>query len=350
MSGLRSRARPSLSKSGVQSSPPHPAKRTFIRPMLRALFLYLATAAWARAFITRFPLAWRVASRFVAGDSADDAIAAVRALNARGLNASVNYLGESVASEAEAAQAAEAYLLALNKIAAGGVRSNVSVKLTQLGLDLSEDLCARNLRRVLECARATGNFVRLDMEGTPHTDRTLAVFRALRREFDNVGLALQAYLYRTEQDLRDLTADAAPAARVRLCKGAYEEPPDKAFPRKADVDANYVRLTRLLLERAQAAAPADPTGRTPPLPALATHDEKMIAAATACAAEHHLPREHLEFQMLYGIRRDLQDRLAAEGYPVRVYVPYGTQWYPYFMRRLGERPANVWFVLSNLFR
>jgi len=262
----------------------------------------------------------------------------------------VDLLGESVTTEAEAARAVEGYRLILDKIAAHGVRSNVSIKLTQFGLDIDQDLCLRNVRRVLEKAQVTGNFVRIDMEGTPHTDRTIAVFSALHKDAqfaDNAGLVLQAYLYRTEADLLALTEAGA---RLRLCKGAYNEPPDKAFPRKADVDANYVRLTRLLLDRAQTAPPADGSGRIPPLPALATHDEKIIAAAKAYAAEKRLPREYFEFQMLYGIRRDLQELLVREGYAVRVYVPYGTSWYPYFMRRLAERPANVWFFVSNLFR
>jgi proline dehydrogenase len=318
--------------------------------MLRSFFLYLSQANWARAFITRFRLAWLAASRFVAGETADDAIAAIRALNARGISATVDLLGESVTNEAEAVRAVEGYLLILNKIAANDVRSNVSIKLTQFGLDIDQDLCLRNVRRVVGKAKATHNFVRIDMEGTPHTDRTLDVFRALQQDAkfaDNVGIVLQSYLYRTEKDLRVL---AEAGTRVRLCKGAYNEPPDKAFPRKADVDANYVKLMRLLLDRAQTAPPADGSGRVPPLPALATHDEKMIATAKAYTAEKHIPREYFEFQMLYGIRRDLQEQLVREGYAVRVYVPYGTSWYPYFMRRLAERPANVWFFVSNFFR
>jgi len=318
--------------------------------MFRSFFIFLSQAHWARSFTTRFRFAWLAASRFVAGETADDAITAIRVLNAKGINATVDLLGESVTTEAEAARAAEGYLLILDKIAAHGVRSNVSIKLTQFGLDIDQNLCLRNVRRVVEKAQVTGNFVRIDMEGTPHTDRTIAVFSVLRKDAQfagNAGLVLQAYLYRTEADLLALTEAGA---RLRLCKGAYNEPPDRAFPRKADVDANYVRLTRLLLDRAQTAPPADGSGRIPPLPALATHDEKMIAAAKAYAAEKRLPRKYFEFQMLYGIRRDLQELLVREGYAVRVYVPYGTSWYPYFMRRLAERPANVWFFVSNLFR
>jgi proline dehydrogenase len=320
--------------------------------MLRAFFIYLSHAAWARSLITGLGFARRAAARFVAGDTVEAAIAAIRALNAQGLHATVDHLGENVTSEDEARRAADDYIVVLDRIAESGVRSNISVKLTQFGLDINQDFCVRNVRRVIAKARDTGNFVRIDMEGTPHTDRTLQVLHAVRQDASlagHVGTVLQAYLYRTEDDLCALT-DETPPVRLRLCKGAYNEPPDKAFPRKADVDANFARLTRLLLDRAQSLPPADAGGRIPPLPAIATHDEKIIQAARAHAAEKAIPREYFEFQMLYGIRRDLQERLAAEGYAVRVYVPYGTHWYPYFMRRLAERPANVWFFLFHLFR
>ncbi|HLE28260.1 MAG TPA: proline dehydrogenase family protein [Anaerolineales bacterium] len=315
--------------------------------MLRALFIYLSHSKWAYRFITSFRLTRQAALRFIAGDKIEDAIAVICALNAKGIHATLDRLGESVTNQADAARAADDYVLALDEIAKSGARSNVSVKLTQLGLDVDYDFCLHNVRRVVERAKATGNFVRIDMEGTPHTDRTLAIFRVLHREFNNVGVVLQAYLYRTEQDLLALTTERA---RLRLCKGAYNEPPDKAFPRKDHVDANYIRLAQILLDRAQALPPADSGGRTPPMPAIATHDEKIVAAVKAYAAGKKIPREYFEFQMLYGIRRELQEQLAAEGYAVRVYVPYGMQWYPYYMRRLAERPANVWFFVSNLFK
>jgi proline dehydrogenase len=314
--------------------------------MLRDSFLYLSRAGWAQTAITRIPIAWQMASRFVAGETIDAAIAAVRTLNAKGIHVTLDFLGESVTTRAEAAAAADEYLRAIGEIARNGVRANVSLKLTQFGLDIDPAFCTENVRRVIAAARETGNFVRIDMEGTPHTDLTLGVLADLRRDFDNVGTVLQSYLYRTEADLLAL-ADAG--VRIRLCKGAYHEPPDKAFPQKADVDANYVKLARLLLDRADN-APLDASGRTPPLPALATHDEKMIAAARAYAAEKSIPRDRFEFQMLFGVRRELQDQLVREGYAVRAYVPYGTHWYPYFMRRLAERPANVWFFVSNYFR
>jgi len=313
--------------------------------MLRAPFLYLSNAGWSRQLITRLPLARSMSSRFVAGDTPADAMAAIRALNARGINATLDHLGESVSNQAEATRAADDYVHVLGQIHANAVRSNVSVKLSQFGLDLDVDFCAQNARRVVAEARRLENFVRIDMEDSLHTDRTLAVLRQLRQEFDNVGVVLQAYLYRTQADLEALAAEGT---RIRLCKGAYQEPPDKAFPRKPDVDTNYVKLAVLLLDRARLLPPANPEGRVPPLAALATHDENMIRAIQAHIAASGLPRDCFEFQMLYGIRRDLQQRLASEGYAVRVYVPYGTQWYPYFMRRLAERPANVWFLLSNL--
>lgn len=315
--------------------------------MLRAFFLFLSHAQWARQLIMNWGLARRVAMRFVAGERIEDAIAAIRALNAKGIVATLDHLGESVTNEAEATRAADDYLTALDKIAESGVKANVSLKLTQFGLDLNQEFCLRNVRRVVERARATANFVRVDMEGTPHTDRTLAVFRALRQEFDNVGLVVQSYLYRTEADVRALLAAGA---RLRLCKGAYSEPADLAFPHKADTDANYIKLMRLMLDEAHTAAPADPSGKAPPLAALATHDEAMIAATEAYAKEKAILRNHFEFQMLHGIRRERQEQLAAEGYAMRVYVPYGTEWYPYFMRRLAERPANVWFFVANFFK
>ena len=227
--------------------------------------------------------------------------------------------------------------------------ANVSLKLTQLGLNLGESLGVGNLRRILETARSLDNFVRIDMEGSEYTDRTLAAYRTLHRDhgFDNVGVVIQSYLYRSEQDVAELVQEGA---RVRLCKGAYQEPPDRAFQLKAQVDANFVKLARCLLGGAARSEAAPKDGKFPPLPALATHDGRMIQAARAYAEEAKLPGERMEFQMLYGIRRELQSALAAQGYPVRVYVPFGTCWYPYFMRRLAERPANLWFFLTALFR
>jgi len=303
--------------------------------MMRSSLLYLSRAGWARQRLTHLPGANRIASRFVAGETLDSAVEAVRALNAKGLLATLDHLGENVHTEADANRAADAYLALLDKIAASGVKSNASLKLTQLGLDVGEEVCLRNMRRILSRAASTHNFIRIDMEGSAYTEQTLRVFRTLRAEYPNVGVVIQSYLYRSEQDVAALAAEGA---NIRLCKGAYKEPPTVAFPVKADVDAAYLRLAKAYLD-----APNTYIG-------LATHDDKMIAPLKAYVAERNIPRDKFEFQMLYGVRPQAQEALVKEGYKVRVYVPYGTEWYPYFMRRLAERPANVWFILKNYFR
>lgn len=318
--------------------------------MFRSVLLYLAKARWARRIITGWKLSRLVASRFIAGDTLDDAVRAVRALNAAGLNATLDHLGEAVTTEAEARSAADDYLVLIDKICETGLRSNASLKLSQLGLNLSRDLCLENIRRIVRKAAACGLFVRIDMEDTSTVDWTLEIWRALQRDgLSNVGLVFQSYLYRTESDIRAVLSEGC---RIRMCKGAYKEPPNLAYPKKSDVDASYDRLARIMIDAARAAGsvPASPDGRIPPVTALATHDEARIAAGRAYAEQAGLPKPALEFQMLNGIRSDLQRSLAQAGYPVRVYVPYGTEWYPYFMRRLAERPANVWFFVSNFFR
>ncbi len=318
--------------------------------LLRRLLIYLSKSGWVRRTVTSWGLAWRVASRFVAGQTLEQAVAVVRNLNARGIAATLDPLGEHTTSRQEAAAAVAEALRALDAIAASGVRASLSLKLTQLGLDLDEAFCRENLRQVLQRASPPGIFIRIDMEDTPFTERTLQVYEWARAQgFDNVGVVIQAYLYRSEEDIRRI---ASSQGRVRLCKGAYNEPASLAFPKKADVDANYDRLALLLMENAcQAGAPPlSADGRTPPIPAFATHDEARVLYAQAAAERLGLPKNAVEFQMLYGIRCDLQERLFREGWPVRVYVPYGTHWYPYFMRRLAERPANVWFFLTNFFR
>jgi proline dehydrogenase len=307
--------------------------------MTRGLFLRLSHSGALRSLVTHFPLARRAARRWVAGETAEEAITAIRALNARGILAAVDCLGENVFNEADAARARDQYLDVLDRIAAAGVQSHVSLKLTQFGLDVSFDVCRANVAQVAQRAREHGNFVALDMESSDYTDRTIGMLRSLREEFDNVGLALQAYLYRSEADLRALTAEGT---HVRLCKGAYQEPADRAFPRKADVDASMVRLMQLMLAPEGRAAGA--------YLAMATHDVKMIEATKAYVAAQGVPRDAFEFQMLYGIRPGLQEDLAREGYRMRVYVPFGTEWYPYYMRRLAERPANIWFIISSLFQ
>jgi len=307
--------------------------------MLRSLFLYLSRAAWAKAMIMRVGPIRRSAHRFVAGDTLEQAIDVCRGLNHKGLEVTLDHLGESVINEAGANQAAQAYLELLDSIAKSGVQSTVSVKLTQLGLDIREDLCVSHMRCILTRAKELGNHITIDMESSDYTDATLRVFRLLRPEFDNVGTVIQAYLYRSEADMKTLAQEGA---FVRLCKGAYKEPPDRAFPDKTDVNANYVRLVELFL-RPEALTAGTYLG-------IATHDEKMINAAKAYIMAHDVPCDRFEFQMLYGIRGKLQEQLRDDGFKVRVYVGYGTEWYPYFMRRLAERPANVWFVLSNFFR
>lgn len=318
--------------------------------MFRSILLYLAKARWARRIITGWKLSRLVASRFIAGDTLDDAVRAVRALNAAGLNATLDHLGEAVTTEAEARGAADDYLVLIDKICETGLRSNASLKLSQLGLNLSRDLCLDNLRRIVRKAAECGLFIRIDMEDTSTVDWTLEIWRALQREgLSNVGLVFQSYLYRTEKDIRAVLSEGC---RIRMCKGAYKEPADLAYPKKSDVDVSYDRLACIMIDAARAAGsvPVSADGRIPPVTALATHDESRISAARACAEQAGLPKQALEFQMLNGIRADLQRNLAQAGYPVRVYVPYGTEWYPYFMRRLAERPANVWFFVSNFFR
>jgi proline dehydrogenase len=308
-------------------------------PVLRDLLLLMSTNSVVRNFVVGFPLSRRVTRRFVAGETLEEAIQVVKKLNARGLEVTFDHLGEAVNAEAAARAAKDEYLQALDAIATSQVRSQVSVKLTQMGLDLNPDLCLDNMRQILSKAKAIGTLVTVDMEDSQHTQATLNVFKTLREEFDNVGAVIQAYLYRSEGDmlaLRDLSAN------VRLCKGAYKEPPEVAFPQKKDVDANMIKLAKIFMD-----SNGKPNGAYLD---LATHDEKLIDWAKAYTTEHKVDRKRFEFQMLYGIRPDLQRRIAAEGYTMRVYVPYGTHWYPYFMRRLAERPANVIFLVSNLFK
>jgi proline dehydrogenase len=304
--------------------------------MLRQLFIYLSRQQWAYRAMLSNPLTRAMAWRFVAGESLETAIGIVRELNARGIQVTLDHLGENVTSQQEAVRAADEAIAILRRIADAGVRSHLSVKPTQLGLDQGDDFCRAQLCRILAVARETKNFVRIDMEGSPYTQRTLDLYAALREEYDTdtVGAVIQSYLRRSQQDIdRLIAADA----RIRLVKGAYNEPPDLAFPEKADVDRAYRIQMEQLLAR----------GR---YPAIATHDERLIGRAQGFAAAEGIGPERFEFQMLYGVRRDLQERLVKERYNVRCYVPYGTQWYPYFMRRLAERPANVVFILGNLLR
>ena len=302
--------------------------------MIRAGLLWLSEQPRIFKFVRSNRLARRLAARFVAGETVATAVTAVRDLNAHGATASLDLLGESVASAVEAGHARDTYLESLDAIRAAGVDANVSVKLTQMGLDIDERLCLEKVGAILAKAKAQQNFVRLDMEGSAYTETTLRLFTdKLYPEYGNaVGVVLQSYLRRTEQDV---DAMIALGARVRLCKGAYKEPPAIAYPKKADVDSCYVRCLERLLARAN-------------YPGIATHDERILAHAKAYACQHGIPPERFEFQMLYGVRRDLQMQLRREGWRVRVYVPFGTHWYPYLMRRLAERPANIAFIVGNV--
>jgi len=302
--------------------------------MLRSTLLYLSKSDRLKDFLNSFKSFNSITRRFVAGEDLAEAVDAICALNSKGITASFDHLGESITSEAETREEVREYLRVLDSIKETGIHSNVSVKLTQLGLDVSHELCYQNTLAIVRAAATLGNFVRIDMEDSTKTDYTFDIFRRLRHDYENVGIVVQSYLYRTERDVEELLKLGA---RVRLCKGAYNEPPSAAFPSKQQVDQNYTRLMKMLLESGI-------------YHGIATHDEEMIEATKTFAAQRSISKAAFEFQMLYGIRRDLQERLVAEGYRMRVYVPYGKYWYPYFMRRLAERPANVWFVAKNMIK
>ena len=302
--------------------------------MLRSALLYLSDQQQIFKFVRHNRLAKSFANRFVAGETLETALAAVARLNARGITASLDLLGESVHNEAEARAAGEAYITMLDRIHERKLDANVSVKLTAMGLDISEDLCVAIMHRILQRARDYGSFVRIDMESSEYTQRTLDLFeqRLYPAYRENVGIVLQSYLYRTFADVQHANLLKA---RVRICKGAYKEPETVAYPDKKDVDSNYIRSMQELMSKGN-------------YPGLATHDEAIIKEAKRYAKANDIPTSRYEFQMLYGVRRDLQDQLIREGYRMRVYVPFGTQWYPYLMRRLAERPANVAFLTGNV--
>lgn len=317
--------------------------------MLRAIFISLSKAHWAQRTITNWKIAWWVASRFIAGETAGEAIEAVRRLNQQGILATVDHLGEHTESLDTANQATGQVLDMLEEIEKAGLKSNVSIKLSQLGLMLDADEAYRNLVRIVQRASACANLVRVDMEDSSLTEITLDFVHRLKDQgFHNVGTVIQSYLYRSLEDTSRLVQRGIP---VRLVKGAYKEPESVAYQKKSDVDTNFDRLSEEMIAGALAdgVRPVSQDGRFPPIVAIASHDEQRIRYAIQAAERKGLPKQSLEFQMLYGIRRDLQTDLRNQGYPVRVYVPYGSHWYPYFMRRLAERPANVWFFLSNLF-
>ena len=306
-------------------------------PVLRSAFIALSRNRALRNFCENSRTGGKLSSRFVAGMTIEDALRVARAVNDQGIHVTLDSLGESVTAPEEAHAAAQIYHRLLDAIADQKLDANISVKLTQMGLSLDPKLAEEIATNLTEHAKATNNFVRIDMEDSPLTQITLDIVRRLHARQalrGTIGVVIQSYLYRSQADVEQLIAEGI---RIRLCKGAYKEPPEVAFPRKADVDANYVKLSGLLLE-------------SPIYHGLATHDENMVAAAKAFAKQHNIAPSRFEFQMLYGVRRDLQRTLVAEGYNVRVYIPFGREWYPYFMRRLAERPANVIFLAKNMLR
>ena len=304
--------------------------------MLRRLLLYLSAAGWASSMVIHFPLARRVALRFVAGETLQSALETTRQLNEQDLAVSLDYLGESIHNAQGTREVVATYQQLLEAIHEQDLQAGISLKLTHLGLDIGEDLCQSNLQKILTTAETYNIPVTIDMEGSAYTETTLRIYRAMRYEhdFQQVGTVIQAYLYRSAEDMRQL---AEMQAHIRLCKGAYLESPEIAFPDKADVDANYIRLADCFLQSEAYLC-------------IATHDEKMIQAAIDSIERYQTPSDQYEFQMLYGIRSARQSKLVAQGYKMRVYVPFGEAWYPYFMRRLAERPANLWFFARALFQ
>jgi proline dehydrogenase len=302
----------------------------------RSALIWLSRQEGLKDFATSFGVFKKLTTRFVAGETIDEAVNFIREINAEGCSATFDHLNESVGSAAEADIEVAEYLNILSRIDETKINSNVSIKLTQFGLGLDHELAYKNARRVVEEAHSRGNFVRVDMEDSSVTQVTIDIFKRLRGEFglNDVGIVLQSYLRRTYADAQELVKLPA---RIRICKGAYNEPPEVAFPHKKDVDDNYVRVMQLLLSSGT-------------YHGIATHDPRMIEATTNFASREGIGKDKFEFQMLYGVRRDLQRQLAHDGYNMRVYVPYGEHWYPYFMRRLAERPANIWFVLKNVLK
>ena len=303
-----------------------------IASLLRALFLWMGERRWMARVALGTPLLRRMPLRFVAGTTLDDAVVAVRALNAAGMSATLDVLGESVSDRAAADRAAAGYVRTIERIAADGLDANVSLKLSQMGLGLGTEACLEVLRPVMEAGALHRIFIRVDMEGSATTDATLEVVERLRGSGCDVGPVIQAYLHRSAADAARL---AGARVRTRICKGAYAEPPSIAFDEREQIDRSFVALSTALLD-------ADA------YPGIATHDPRMIEAVTRYVEDQGIGHDRFEFQMLYGVRRDLQRQLVERGYRMRVYTPYGTEWYPYFMRRLAERPANVLFVLRSL--
>lgn len=302
--------------------------------MLRSTLLKLSQSNGFAQWVTSNSVTRRMSHRFVAGETLDEVIAAARELNDAGMAVTLDCLGENVSTSSDAQKVRDTYLEIYDRIAQENLNANVSCKLTQLGLDISVDFCEGLVLSIAERAASYENFLRIDMEGSIYTQRTVELVKRVRAQTPAAGTVIQSYLYRSENDINDLLSYGC---RIRLCKGAYKEPSELAFPRKADVDANYVKLMRILLASGF-------------YHGIATHDPRMIAETIRAAAEQKISKDDFEFQMLYGVRTDLQRMLVRDGYRVRIYVPYGFEWFPYFMRRLAERPANLAFFLRNLFR
>lgn len=302
--------------------------------VLRDTLLYLAQNNNLRNFVISNRLTRNVSRRFVAGEVLDEAIQVTRVLNQRGMHVSLDHLGENISDAQEARLADRDYITILDTIKQTGIDANISIKLTALGLDISQELCEQNVCNILEAAQKYPIFVRIDMEGSAYTERTVDITLRMHKQFEHVGTVIQSCLYRSKKDIEQLIVQGV---RVRLVKGAYKEPKTIAFQNKSEVDHSYVQLMMLLLAKGN-------------YPAIATHDESIINATCKYARDHGIGKEAFEFQMLYGIRRDLQEKLVSQGYNMRIYVPYGSQWYPYLMRRMAERPANLVFVMSNVLR
>ena len=302
--------------------------------MLKGTLMYLAHNDTMRNFVIHNGATRAVSRRFVAGEVIDDAIVATRALNQMKMHVSLDHLGENVTDAKEAISAAQDYIAILDRITQAGVDANISVKLTALGLDISQELCEQNVCRILEYAQQFPIFVRIDMEGSAYNEQTVDITLRMHKQYEHVGTVIQSCMYSSKKHIEQLNAQGV---RVRLVKGAYKEPKTVAFQQKSEVDQNFVRLMSMLLQRGN-------------YPAIATQDEAIINATCKFARDNGISKSAFEFQMLYGIRRDLQEKLVNQGYNLRIYVPYGSQWYPYLMRRMAERPANLFFILSNAIR
>jgi proline dehydrogenase len=302
--------------------------------MLKGTLLYLAHNSTMRNFVMHNRATRAVSRRFVAGEVVEDAIEATRALNKENMHVSLDHLGENVSDAKEAMSAAQDYIAILDCVKQASVDANISIKLTALGLDISQELCEQNVCRILEHAQQVPIFVRIDMEGSAYTEQTVDITLRMHKQYEHVGTVIQSCMHRSKKDVEQLIAQGV---RVRLVKGAYKEPKMVAFQQKSEVDHNFIRLMTMLLQRGN-------------YPAIATHDEAIINATCKFARDNGISKSAFEFQMLYGIRRDLQEKLVNQGYNMRIYVPYGSQWYPYLMRRMAERPANLLFVMSNAIR